>query len=121
MSLRRTFLFLSLVGAIATLQCTELPVRVKRSGREGQLRIVKCRDPFTKQIYNQRESWLRRAKERIEYCRCEDNGISCHAVPIRGCIKPLCFNGGRCQQALYSPNFFICFCPPGFTGKYCEI
>ncbi|XP_063167078.1 tissue-type plasminogen activator [Candoia aspera] len=118
--MRQTFLFLLLVGAITTLQVKELPVRLIRSGREGQLR-VRCRDPSTQQTYRQKESWVRQAKERMEYCRCENNGIFCHVVPVRACIRPLCFNGGRCQQALYSPNFFICFCPPGFSGKYCEI
>uniref|UniRef100_A0A670Z7J8 t-plasminogen activator n=1 Tax=Pseudonaja textilis TaxID=8673 RepID=A0A670Z7J8_PSETE len=39
----------------------------------------------------------------------------------KGGIKPLCLHGGRCQKALYSPNLFICFCPPGFSGKFCEI
>uniref|UniRef100_A0A670Z5C6 t-plasminogen activator n=1 Tax=Pseudonaja textilis TaxID=8673 RepID=A0A670Z5C6_PSETE len=81
----------------------------------------KCRDPYTKQAYSWKESWLRRVRERTEYCRCENSGIFCHAVPVRGCIKPLCLHGGRCQKALYSPNLFICFCPPGFSGKFCEI
>ncbi|ETE66683.1 Tissue-type plasminogen activator, partial [Ophiophagus hannah] len=43
----------------------------------------KCRDPYTKQAYSWKESWLRRVKERTEYCRCENSGIFCHAVPVR--------------------------------------
>uniref|UniRef100_A0A8C5WQT7 Plasminogen activator n=1 Tax=Laticauda laticaudata TaxID=8630 RepID=A0A8C5WQT7_LATLA len=121
MSSRQTLLFLLLAGAIAVLQCQELFIRITRSGRESQLRRGKCRDPYTKQAYNWKESWLRQVKERTEYCRCENSGIFCHAVPVRGCMKPLCLHGGRCQKALYSPNLFICFCPPGFSGKFCEI
>ncbi|KAG8141226.1 putative Plasminogen activator protein, partial [Naja naja] len=93
------------------------------SGRSNRRASVpgKCRDPYTKQAYNWKESWLRQVKERTEYCRCEKSGIFCHTVPVTGCMKPLCLHGGRCQKALYSPNLFICFCPPGFSGKFCEI
>ncbi|XP_070621339.1 tissue-type plasminogen activator [Erythrolamprus reginae] len=121
MSPRQTLLFLLLAGAIAVLQSQELSIRFTTGGRVGQLRRGKCKDPYTKQSYNWKESWLRRVKERTEYCRCEKSAIFCHAVPVTGCIRPLCLNGGRCQKALYSPNLFICFCPPGFSGKFCEI
>ncbi|XP_061448358.1 tissue-type plasminogen activator [Rhineura floridana] len=108
--------FFLLLGAFVAILGKELPLRV----RVTQSRRATCKDPSTLQIYQKRESWLRQANQRIEYCRCESNGIFCHAVPVRDCTNPRCLSGGRCQQALYSPSFFICLCPPGLSGKHCE-
>lgn len=43
-----------------------------------------CRDPSTQRIYQHRESWLRLANSRVEYCRCESGRSRCHAVPVKG-------------------------------------
>ncbi|XP_060643171.2 tissue-type plasminogen activator [Anolis sagrei] len=122
MRMGQQFLLSLLLGAIVTLQCKELSVRSKRGTRGASpSRRVLCKDQTTQQVYQQRESWLRQANRHIEYCRCESRGIFCHTVPVEGCLKPRCFNGGRCQEPLYSSNLFICLCPPGFLGKHCEI
>ncbi|XP_060107186.1 tissue-type plasminogen activator [Heteronotia binoei] len=111
------FTLLLLLGAIATFQGQEFPVRIKRGARSRAI----CKDPSTQQIYQQRESWLRLANSRVEYCRCENGRSRCHAVPVKACAQQQCFNRGICQQALYSPSHFICSCLPGFSGKQCEI
>ncbi|KAL7981333.1 hypothetical protein Chor_002229 [Crotalus horridus] len=60
-------------------------------GRTSCLLITgRCRDLFTKQTYNQKESWLRRVKGRTEYCRCENSGIFCHAVPVKD-TRAVCY------------------------------
>nr|XP_020635900.1 tissue-type plasminogen activator isoform X1 [Pogona vitticeps] len=122
MRLEDFFFLLLLSGAITTLQSSNPTARFKR-GTRGIIRPRKvvCKDQITQQIYQQREIWLRQANRRIEYCRCESHGVFCHAVPVQGCLRPQCLNRGRCQQALYSPSLFICLCPPGFSGKHCEI
>ncbi|KAJ6653227.1 hypothetical protein lerEdw1_010013, partial [Lerista edwardsae] len=94
--------------------------RIKRGARGTGSRGL-CRDPVTEQVYQHRESWLRRTNNRIEYCRCDRSLSYCHTVPVRVCPKQQCLNGGRCWQALYSPSHFLCLCPPGFSGQHCEI
>nr|XP_056715956.1 tissue-type plasminogen activator [Euleptes europaea] len=111
------FPLLLLLGAIATFQCREVPLRTKRGARSSAI----CFDPSTRRIFHEMESWLRREKKRIEYCRCEDGFSRCHAVPVRACAHAQCNNRGICQEALYSPSHFICSCLPIFSGERCEI
>ncbi|XP_074837976.1 tissue-type plasminogen activator [Carettochelys insculpta] len=103
--------------AITTLQCQELRVRLRRGARSKPT----CTDQPSQQIYQQRETWLRLARGRVEYCACDNGWSWCHSVPVRRCADQKCYNGGQCKQALYSPQLFICQCHQGFSGKQCEI
>ncbi|XP_055972887.1 tissue-type plasminogen activator isoform X1 [Sorex fumeus] len=97
----------------------EVTIRFSRGARS--YRAV-CRDETTQMTYQQHQSWLRPMirYDRVEYCRCSWNGLQCHSVPIKGCSEPRCFNGGTCWQPLYFSDF-VCQCPNGFAGKYCEV
>ncbi|XP_053257564.1 tissue-type plasminogen activator isoform X1 [Podarcis raffonei] len=110
--------FLLLLGGFATIQCQEFSWYAALGARSK----VVCKDPVTQEIYQFRDSWLRQREKELEYCRCAINSIICHIVPGTACSRrQQCFNEGRCKQALYSSNFFICLCRPGYSGKRCEI
>ncbi|KAM4677684.1 tissue-type plasminogen activator [Discoglossus pictus] len=90
--------------------------RVKRGTRTYK---AQCVEPFSDRIFSRGESWLRPAGKRVEFCRCEGGQTRCHSVPYIDCIDRKCYNGGICQQALYSSHY-LCRCPNGFTGMHCE-
>ncbi|XP_006273585.1 tissue-type plasminogen activator [Alligator mississippiensis] len=108
---------LLLLGACTTLQHQEFHIRMRRGARSQAI----CRDSSFQQIYQPGQTWLRLAGSRVEYCRCEGRQSLCHTVPVRTCTERKCYNGGRCRQALYSPQHFICLCRRGFSGQQCEI
>ncbi|XP_062994939.1 tissue-type plasminogen activator [Elgaria multicarinata webbii] len=119
MKLKQTFLsLLLLLGTMATMQCKELLLRMKRGARS---RRAPCKDPSTQQRYQRNENWLRYVNAHVEYCRCESRGSFCHRVPVKVCTKAQCSNGGHCWEALYSPSLFVCVCRPGYSGTHCEI
>uniref|UniRef100_A0A8D0HAS4 Plasminogen activator n=1 Tax=Sphenodon punctatus TaxID=8508 RepID=A0A8D0HAS4_SPHPU len=71
---------------IAALQCQELHVRLRRGARSK----ATCIDHSSRQVYQQRESWLRLAGGRVEYCRCESGRSRCHTTPVRD-TEVLCY------------------------------
>ncbi|XP_075063167.1 tissue-type plasminogen activator [Mixophyes fleayi] len=79
-----------------------------------------CMERPSGRIFKGGDTWLRPAGRRVEFCRCADGRSRCHSVPFTDCAEPLCYNGGRCQQALYSSHY-LCHCLRGFTGEHCEI
>ncbi|XP_029459570.1 tissue-type plasminogen activator [Rhinatrema bivittatum] len=112
-----TIFFLLLLGAVSSSGYETLHLRLKRGTRYYK---VSCREDSSSQIYQLGETWLRPAGRHMEYCRCENGEPQCHAVPVTDCTEKTCYNGGRCRQALYFPDFY-CRCPRGFIGKRCEI
>lgn len=56
----------------------------------------------------------------VSYCSCYANysGDSCQFVSP--CATSPCKNSGTCFPQFFSADYF-CFCPPGFTGKTCDI
>ncbi|NWU94368.1 TPA protein, partial [Upupa epops] len=110
---------LLLVGAIASARCEGSRVRVKRGARSMAAAV--CTDSSSGETYPHRGTWLRLWGSRIEYCRCDSGRSRCHTVPVRACLRNKCYNGGRCSQAYYSPQLFVCQCQPSFSGKQCEI
>lgn len=118
-AMKTQFLCLLLCGAVFTWPSQETYRRLRRGARSYR---VTCRDEKTQMTYLQHESWLRPLLRgnQVEHCRCNGGRAQCHSVPVRSCSEPWCFNGGTCQQALYSSDF-VCQCPEGFMGKLCEI
>jgi hypothetical protein len=44
----------------------------------------------------------------------------CTATPLT-CPTGICLNGGTCVNQAVDANFgFVCRCPAGFSGEYCE-
>ncbi|XP_078095451.1 tissue-type plasminogen activator isoform X2 [Mustelus asterias] len=66
------------------------------------------------------ETWLQVEGQQVKYCRCDRSRSHCHSVPVQDCAQNVCYNGGRCRQAVYSQNL-VCQCPPGYSGKLCEL
>uniref|UniRef100_UPI00398EFC69 tissue-type plasminogen activator isoform X3 n=1 Tax=Pristiophorus japonicus TaxID=55135 RepID=UPI00398EFC69 len=78
-----------------------------------------CMNSAGSEIYLNGATWLKTEGRLIKYCRCERSKIHCHSVPVRDCRRNVCYNGGRCRQALYSQHH-VCQCLPGYGGQLCE-
>ncbi|CAH2275155.1 tissue-type plasminogen activator [Pelobates cultripes] len=109
--------FILLFGAVISASNEGFHQRMKRGTRANK---SICVERVSGRIYNGGDSWLRPSGKRVEFCRCENGRRKCHSVPVTDCSVPQCFNGGRCQQALYSSHY-LCQCPNGFKGENCEI
>ncbi|KAM4749474.1 tissue-type plasminogen activator isoform 2-T2 [Rhinophrynus dorsalis] len=108
--------FIFLIGGVVSSSLEGFHHRVKRGTRTYK---SLCIDRPTGRIFKQADSWLRPAGRRVEFCRCEGGRSRCHSVPVIDCTDKKCYNGGRCQQALYSAHY-LCHCPSGFSGENCE-
>ncbi|XP_063748914.1 hyaluronan-binding protein 2-like isoform X1 [Eleginops maclovinus] len=51
-------------------------------------------------------------------CRPPYTGADCRSLPSSVCEPNPCLNGGSCSKGI---RRFRCFCPDGYTGKFCEI
>ncbi|XP_053319028.1 tissue-type plasminogen activator [Spea bombifrons] len=109
-------LLLLLFGGAMSSSPEGLHLRTKRGTRTYK---SLCMERPSGRIYSNGDSWLRPAGRRVEFCRCEYGQTKCHSVPVTGCLELRCYNGGLCQQALYSSHY-LCHCPSGFTGENCE-
>ncbi|XP_077118333.1 tissue-type plasminogen activator [Ranitomeya variabilis] len=112
-----TILLIFLLGQIVSSTKDALHHREKR-GTRGYKSL--CMERPSGRLYTAGDTWLRPAGRRVEICRCEEGRSRCHSVPFKDCTETRCYNGGRCLQALYSPNY-LCNCLSGFTGEHCEI
>ncbi|CAJ0927261.1 unnamed protein product, partial [Ranitomeya imitator] len=112
-----TILLIFLLGQIVSSTKDALHHREKR-GTRGYKSL--CMERPSGRLYTAGDTWLRPAGRRVEICRCEEGRSRCHSVPFKDCTETRCYNGGRCLQALYSPNY-LCNCLGGFTGEHCEI
>ncbi|XP_062912830.1 tissue-type plasminogen activator isoform X2 [Mobula hypostoma] len=95
--------------------------RVRRGTR--RLNIISrssCLDHTNLHVYLEDETWLQLDGRWAKYCRCSRSEIRCHSVPVQDCPKNMCYNGGKCQQALYSAHQ-VCKCQSGYKGPLCEI
>ncbi|XP_012814580.1 tissue-type plasminogen activator isoform X1 [Xenopus tropicalis] len=110
------FLFIMFLAGVVSSSHEGFHPRWKRGTRSYK---SLCVERSSGRIYKLGDTWLRPAGKRTEFCRC-DNGLSrCHSVPVTDCAEQKCYNGGRCQQAVYSTHH-LCRCPSGFKGEHCE-
>ncbi|XP_075715035.1 tissue-type plasminogen activator isoform X1 [Rhinoderma darwinii] len=112
-----TIFLIFLLGEVLSSTQEVLHRREKRGTRAYK---SVCVEKPSGRIYTAGDTWMRPAGRRVEFCRCEEGRRRCHSVPFIECAETKCYNGGRCLQALYSPNY-LCKCLSRFTGEHCEI
>ncbi|XP_059823701.1 tissue-type plasminogen activator [Hypanus sabinus] len=96
-------------------------LRVRRGTRRiNSISQNYCRDSTNHHMFLEGESWLQSERRGAKYCRCSSSAIWCHRVQAQGCLENVCYNGGKCQQAVYSAHQ-VCKCKAGYEGPLCEI
>ncbi|KAM9238037.1 hepatocyte growth factor activator [Dugong dugon] len=80
----------------------------------------KCFDETRYEYLEAGERWARVHQGRVEQCGCMGGRAHCKDTRHTACLSNPCLNGGTCHL-IVATGTTVCACPPGHTGRLCNI
>uniref|UniRef100_A0A2R8ZHY9 Hepatocyte growth factor activator serine protease n=1 Tax=Pan paniscus TaxID=9597 RepID=A0A2R8ZHY9_PANPA len=80
----------------------------------------KCFDETRYEYLEGGDRWARVRQGHVEQCECLGGRTWCEGTRHTACLSSPCLNGGTCHL-IVATGTTVCACPPGFTGRLCNI
>ncbi|XP_014444998.1 hepatocyte growth factor activator isoform X2 [Tupaia chinensis] len=80
----------------------------------------KCFDETRSEYLEVGDRWARVHQGRVEQCSCTEGQARCEDTRHTACLSSPCLNGGTCHL-IVATGTTVCACPPGYTGRLCNI